>query len=119
MLSRRFFVLAALLALSVLPGETFAAKQYLLTELPSIDGEFEAYAAGINNSGEIVGHVIDSFGHAHASYWGAAGDRLLPEIGAPFSQAFRINDAGQIVGKAGIPSGAVHATLWNSFTYSP
>lgn len=113
-LGLRLGAIALLLAL-LSPTQLIAGGTYVLASLPSISNELEAYAAGINNSGQVVGHVIDPFGHAHAAYWGGDGKRLLPELdpSAPFSHAYRINDSGQIVGKAGAADGSVHATMWN------
>ncbi len=119
MSSRLGLRLAALtlLLVALSPTMLIAARQYQLSPLASIVNELEAYAAGINNSGQVVGHVIDPVGHAHAAYWGEDGQRLLPEldVSAPYSHAYRINESGQIVGKAGTAEGSVHATLWTEF----
>jgi probable HAF family extracellular repeat protein len=84
--------------------------------LPIGDGDLQSFAAGINNLGHIVGHIIDEQGHSHAALWSDETRVLLPElsIDAPFSQAYRINNAGQIVGKAGTSDGSVHAALWEN-----
>lgn len=110
-------VAALFLAAFLLPARSEGAAKYILSPLPAIGGELEAYAAGINNAGQVVGHVIDDQGHAHAAYWGSDGNRLLPELdpAAPFSHAYRINESGQIVGKVGTESGNIHAALWNGF----
>jgi len=110
-------VAAFLFATFLVPAASHAAAKYVLSALPAIGDELEAYAAGINNAGQIVGHVIDDHGHAHAAYWGSDGNRLLPELdpAAPFSHAYRINESGQIVGKVGTESGNIHAALWNGF----
>jgi len=72
----------------------------------------ESAAHGINNLGQIVGHV-----QYQAALWSADGQRLalatLPGHTTATSAANAINDRGQAVGVVGVP-GASLATLWQN-----
>lgn len=108
--------LVCLMLAAISPVSVLAAQRYQLLVLPEIETQVESSAAGINNSGQIVGHIVDQDGHRRAALWDQATGRLLPELdaSAPFSLAYRINDRGQIVGKVGTPTGQTHASLWIS-----
>jgi probable HAF family extracellular repeat protein len=110
----RFITLLLVLALHI--EKSHAQPRYHLQPLPIADDHLQSIAAGINNHGQVVGHIVDDQGHSHAVLWHNGQQTFLPEISidAPFSQAYRINDAGQIVGKAGVADGSVHATLWEN-----
>jgi probable HAF family extracellular repeat protein len=113
---RRLAILLLVLISVVDSSDARAADHYHLQALPIGDDHVQSFAAGINNVGQAVGHIVDAAGHSHAVLWSDGNYVLLPElaIDAPFSQAYRINNAGQIVGKAGISDGSVQATLWEN-----
>jgi probable HAF family extracellular repeat protein len=96
--------------------EIQAADRYHFQVLPIGDDDIQSFAAGINNLGQVVGHIIDAQGYSHALLWSDEKQVLLPELSvdAPFSEAYRINNAGQIVGRAGTSAGRVHAVLWEN-----
>lgn len=115
-LARAFVWVAFASGVSILGANcASAASRYLLQPLTSLGDEIEMVAAGINNSRQVVGHVVDEQGHSRAAAWTPDGQVRLPDLSgsAPFSQAFRINELGQIVGRAGTAGGRVHATLWD------
>lgn len=108
-------VLAAAIPLSVASA---AVSPYQITPLESPAGTTDVYAVGVNNHGQIVGHIADANGNSHAALWSASNGAFtpLPDLSAtnPISEAYRINDAGQIVGKAHTDTNATHATFWDS-----
>src|SRR4051794_38687797 len=80
-----------------------AVPSYNITPLQMPVGTTDVYATGVNNAGQIVGHIADADGISHAALWSNTGAfTALPEfnVDGTFSEAYRINNAGQIVGKA-------------------
>jgi probable HAF family extracellular repeat protein len=80
-------------------------------------GTSDVYATGVNNAGQIVGHVVDADGFSHAALWSSNGAFTpLPELKTadPFSEAYRINNSGQIVGKSKFDASYSHAVIWNA-----
>lgn len=73
----------------------------------------DAFALGINNSGQIVGGWCDSGGFCHGFLRSAAGifSRIDYPGGSTFTQANGINDAGQIVGAYHNSTGFDHGFL--------
>lgn len=69
-------------------------------------------AVAINNTGQVTGHVTDTFGHRRALLWGADGsvlDLAIP-IGFDESVAIDINAMGTVIGQtflAGAPTAVV------------
>ena len=76
-----------------------------------------AFAHGINNSGEIVGFFRGRDGYNHAFYWHPVrGRKDLPALrGQAGTQAYGINDLGDVVGYGWSGTGqsiAYHAMAW-------
>jgi probable HAF family extracellular repeat protein len=74
-----------------------------MVDLGTLWGDVASFAAGINDSGEIVGASIDGSGNPRAVYWqnNAIADlNMLVEANPPLYMLFgaAINNAGEIVG---------------------
>jgi len=95
-----------------------AASVYSIKPLEAAPGQTDAFALGINSSGQIVGYTVDADGFSHGAMWNAVAGALtpLPNLSSanPISEAYRINNAGIIVGKAHTDDNSVHATYWNA-----
>lgn len=73
------------------------------------------FAAGINNSGQVVG-VSPVGGRDLATLWSGTAATYLSTPDGSSSSALAINDMGQVVGYqvvGSITTGFPHATLWN------
>jgi probable HAF family extracellular repeat protein len=113
----------------------FAWQDGVMTALPPLAGGYDSYAAGVNNSGQVVGWAEDGildptcnnappasqFLQFEAVIWGPKLDeitQLPPYPGDPDSAATAINDRGWVIGISGLCSNAVggasaeHALLW-------
>ncbi|HXM12521.1 MAG TPA: hypothetical protein VN946_21395 [Terriglobales bacterium] len=113
----------------------FAWQDGVMTALPPLAGGYDSYAAGVSNSGQVVGWAEDGildptcnnappasqFLQFEAVIWGPKLDeitQLPPYPGDPDSAATAINDRGWVIGISGLCSNAVggasaeHALLW-------
>ncbi len=91
-----------------------ASAQYVLTELPTLEGFANVYATGLNASGQVVGYGYNGTplgkvgsadsGQGLAFVTGAGGQgiqAIAPLAGSAWSRASGINDAGQVIGSSG------------------
>jgi probable HAF family extracellular repeat protein len=89
-----------------------------IQELPTVSGDPDGVAQGINDSGQAVGASGNCTTPFHAVLWenGAATD--LGNLGGTTNnQALQINNRGQIVGISGLADDATfHAFLWQNGT---
>jgi probable HAF family extracellular repeat protein len=93
----------------------------VLTNLPTLPGDFAAFATGINNRGQVVGSTFDSrFNWSRGFIWQdnvmTDLNTLIPEHSNLFIiAASNINERGQISGMAtvltGPDTGKIHAIL--------
>lgn len=82
------------------------------TQLLLPEGAHGLEATGINDGGEVVGHVVIATGAIHASLWTGQDVKDLWTLGGSASRAMAINNRGQVVGQAETPTGETHAFLW-------
>lgn len=91
-------------------------------QLPTVEGDPDGYAIGINDRGQAVGASgICSAPFTvplHAVLWENGTPVELPNLGnASNNQAVAINNRGQIVGQSGSPDGTTfYAVLWQNGT---
>ena len=98
-------MLAPLLSTS-LPA--IAAPRYTVVALPEL-----ATAAGINNSGQIVGDIATATGR-DGFIWSNGVLEQFGAPGAPFTVGSAINNAGVAVGHAGTADGQIRALSYNA-----
>jgi probable HAF family extracellular repeat protein len=82
--------------------------------LPTLPGEPDGFAQGLNNQGQAVGATgtCTSFG-IHAVLWEDGEAFQLPDLGRAGGDAYAINDHGQIVGYVSSPDGTtIFPTVW-------
>jgi probable HAF family extracellular repeat protein len=89
-------------------------------QLPTVAGDPDGYALGINDLGQIVGGTgTCSAGDLHAVLWENGNVIELPNLGSISfgNEAFAINNRGEIVGEVSSPDGATfYAALWHKGT---
>jgi probable HAF family extracellular repeat protein len=72
-------------------------------ELPYLPGTVQAFATGINASGEVVGADETETGDQAYIWTSSGGLQALGTLGGPSSAAQAINNAGQVVGYSTVP----------------
>jgi uncharacterized membrane protein len=100
-------------------------KEWEIQRLPMADGVAYNEALGINNLGEIVGDVWESY-EFPALYkkdhktqkWSVSVLPATPNSEPWVSMAWSIDDLGDIVGSCSDENGIARATLWNSHNLS-
>lgn len=103
-------------------GHTFDAGTARYRAVLRLDGATQiilglpgdSFAAGINNSGMVVGRGETGGGQARAFVWDGNTTRLLPTFGGNSGRATGVNDAGQVVGWATNAGGLNRAFLWQN-----
>jgi probable HAF family extracellular repeat protein len=87
-------------------------------QLPTVAGDSDGYALGVNDLGEVVGGTGTCSGDNHAVLWENGTAHELPNLGnASYNEALAINNQGQIVGLVSSPDGATfYAALWQNGT---
>lgn len=96
------------------------ATSYKINDLgtPGVTSE----AAGINNSGAIVGSNTHTSYFSHACIWEDNNSEpidLGTLTGGSFSNAIAINDNGEIAGSSYTSSGNCHACIWENSSSAP
>jgi probable HAF family extracellular repeat protein len=111
-MTRRMFVVAAMLLGGAMVHGQGRFRGWAIVALPHLPGAVFSEALGVNDRGDAVGWSGATFEGAHAVLWqdGAAID--LGTLGGAQSRAWGINDRGQVVGEAQVASGDFHAFLW-------
>jgi probable HAF family extracellular repeat protein len=89
---------------------------YTLTDLGTLPGGSDIFAQGLNNLGQVVGHVV---GPAldRAFLWDSGTMTALDTLGGDHNEAYSINDLGQVTGWSDVTPGdryTHHAFLWDS-----
>jgi len=82
-------------------------------DLNPLPGGARSIAAGVNDSGLVVGQADTGGGYGHAVLWrsGSTAATDLGTLGGYFSGAAGVNANGLVVGQADLPNGS-HAALW-------
>jgi probable HAF family extracellular repeat protein len=108
--------LVALLVASAVTQGVLAAE-YAVTDLGPLS-RGESYAAGVNESGQLVGEFdTGSNSNFHGFLYNGGTMTDLGTLGGTHSVAYGINAAGQVVGRSQIPGdGAYHAFLYSDGT---
>jgi probable HAF family extracellular repeat protein len=89
------------------------------TDIGVLPGFLDAYAHGINDSGEIAGYCDQFSGIERGFLYANGGMTKLETLATPptllgYSEAYAINRAGQVVGTATLTDTAInHAVLWS------
>jgi probable HAF family extracellular repeat protein len=86
------------------------------TALPTIIGDTDGVAYGINNRGQSVGYSGTCTSATHPVLWENNTVTNLPALGDPGGIAFAINGHNQIVGQAVNSDGTALAALWHNHT---
>lgn len=87
-------------------------------ELPTVEGDPDGYALGINDLGQVVGGTGTCNGDNHAVLWENGTAVELSNLGSTsYNEALAINNQGQIVGLSSSPDGTTfYAALWQNGT---
>jgi probable HAF family extracellular repeat protein len=85
-------------------------------QLPTVEGDPDGYALGINELGQVVGGTGTCSGDSHAVLWENRAAIELPNLGnASYNEALAINNQGQIVGLVSSADGSTfYAALWQN-----
>jgi probable HAF family extracellular repeat protein len=84
--------------------------------LPTIAGDPDGVAFGINNQGQAVGYSGTCTAANYGVVWENGAATALPDLGDPGAIAYAINSHGQIVGQAVNSDGIPLAALWQNNT---
>jgi probable HAF family extracellular repeat protein len=84
--------------------------------LPTINGDPDGVAFGINNRGQVVGYSGTCTAALHAVSWENGTATMLGDLGDPGGIAFAINIHNQVVGQAVNSEGTALATIWQNQT---
>lgn len=113
--ARTGFVVVALL----LAVPRVAAAQYTFTKI-MYPGSTWTEAAGVNDSGQVVGTYTDTAGIAHGFLYANGIYTQMDFPGTAHNYAFGINNQGKIVGSFSpvMPRGPYHASLYDDGVWS-
>src|SRR5580698_11629199 len=84
--------------------------------LPTIAGDPDGVAYGINNQGQAVGYSGTCTAANYGVVWENGTATALPDLGDPGAIAYAINSHGQIVGQAVNSDGTPLAAIWQNNT---
>jgi probable HAF family extracellular repeat protein len=84
--------------------------------LPTINGDPDGVAFGINNKGQAVGYSGTCTAANYAVVWENGTATPLPNLGTPGGIAYAINSHNQVVGQAVNSDGVPLATIWQNNT---
>jgi probable HAF family extracellular repeat protein len=88
-------------------------------QLPTVAGDPDGWAEGINDRGQIVGGTGDCSQNNHAVVWENGSVVELPNLGNTSlgNEAFALNNRGEIVGTVSSSDGTTfYAALWHNGT---
>jgi probable HAF family extracellular repeat protein len=84
--------------------------------LPTVDGDPDGVAYGINNQGQTVGYSGTCTAANYAVVWENGTATKLGDLGDPGGIAFAINGHNQVVGQAVNSDGTALAAIWQNHT---
>ena len=84
--------------------------------LPTVGGDPDGVAFGINNRGQAVGYSGTCTAANYAVVWENGTATKLPDLGDPGGIAFAINSHNQVVGQAVNSDGTALAAIWQNHT---
>ena len=88
-----------------------------IQELPTLYGDPEGRALGINDRGQVVGWTLSEDCVFHSVLWEKGTVTDLGNLGGTYNTAFSINNRGQAFGQASLPGESTrHAFLWQKDT---
>ena len=82
--------------------------------LPTINGDPDGVAFGINNRGQAVGYSGTCTAANYAVVWENGNATKLQDLGTPGGIAYAINSHNQVVGQAVNSEGTALATIWQN-----
>jgi probable HAF family extracellular repeat protein len=86
-------------------------------QLPTVDGDPDGVAFGINNQGQATGYSGTCTAANHAVLWENGTATALPDLGIESALGVAINDQGQIVGQVASADGTTaYGALWQNNT---
>jgi probable HAF family extracellular repeat protein len=88
----------------------------IATALPTINGDPDGVAFGLNNRGQAVGYSGTCTAANYAVVWENGTATKLRDLGDPGGIAFAINDHNQVVGQAVNSDGTALAAIWQNHT---
>ncbi len=86
------------------------------TALPTVPGDPDGVAFGINNKGQAVGYSGTCTAANYAVVWQNGMATKLPDLGDPGGIAYAINSHNQVVGQAVNSDGTALAAIWENHT---
>lgn len=84
--------------------------------LPTINGDPDGVAFGINNRSQAVGYSGTCTAANYAVVWENGAATKLPDLGDPGAIAYAINSHNQVVGQAVNSDGTALAAIWQNHT---
>ncbi|MFZ6639680.1 hypothetical protein ACO0LL_08030 [Undibacterium sp. TC4M20W] len=76
-------------------------------------------ADSINDSGMVVGYILDDEMYAHPVLWNNQKETIMQSTAGSFCYASAINNKNQVVGSEISANGQFHALLWNTPDSAP
>lgn len=104
-------VLAILVALLAVPGNSYSQGGITITDIGTLGGP-ESSAVAINDLGQVTGWSYTGSGETHAFVWQDGVMTDLGTLGGSYRQAVAINELGQVVGRSSTVAGETHAFVW-------
>jgi len=99
------------------PYAAFVYSGRTMTNLGTLPGYPSASASAINNSGQVAGTAVDSYGNPQEAILYSGGLTIpLGTLGGAHSATTDLNDSGQVVGWALDSSGNLRAFLYSGGT---
>ncbi len=107
---------SVLLFVFVATANLYAAVEYNIVDLGTLEGDTASYAYALNNSGQVVGYSKNGSGVEHAFLYSGSGPMtVINTLGGTNNRAYGINNYGKVVGYSQTTNNtAVQAFLYTS-----